>query len=282
MNRQKWIITLLTGLLALTLMLSGCAQTAAPKDNAQPADNTGAKAPADTWEQIQKAGKIRFGLDDAFPPMGYRNDKNELVGFEIEIGAELGKLLGVQVEWVPTAWDGVILSLQSKKFDAIFSAMTITPDREKQVNFTKPYLNGAQIIAVRADETGIKGAADLKGKVIGTQAGSSSFEAAKKVEGVKEIKTYGAFTEAFADLAIGRIDAVIVDQFVGRHYMTTQPGKFLVVGEPISKEAVGIAVRKEDTVLLDKLNQAMDELKANGTFGKISEKWFGVDLSKVE
>lgn len=232
----------------------------------------------DSLERVLAAGKLVIGIDDAYPPMEFRNERNELVGFDIDLAREIGKRLGVEVEWVPTEWSGVILALNAKKFDIILSAMSITEERAKQVAFSEPYLNEAQVIVVSNRSKNIDGPEDLVGKVVGTQLGSTSEEAARQVEGIKELKTYNKFTEVFMDLGIGRLDAAIVDELVGRYYMTQRPGMFTVVADLVY-EPVGIAFRKEDKALREKLAEILDEIKADGTLARISEKWFGADIT---
>jgi len=103
----------------------------------------------DSWERVKKAGKLTIGIDDAFPPMEFRNEKNELVGFDIDASRELGKRLGITIEHIPTVWDTVILSLKSKKFDIVWSGMSITAEREKEIAFTKPYIMEKQVSGSR-------------------------------------------------------------------------------------------------------------------------------------
>ncbi len=180
-----------------------------------------------SWERVKKAGVLKIGIDDAFPPMEFRNDKNELVGFDIDASRELGKRLGIKVEHMPTVWDTVILSLKSKKFDVVWSGMSITPEREKEIAFTKPYIMEKQVIVVKAGNKKIKGLKDLGAEtVVGVQLGSTSEEALAKLnKKFKEIKKYDKNTDAFLDLKIGRIDALAVDELVGRYYLSQKPGR---------------------------------------------------------
>jgi polar amino acid transport system substrate-binding protein len=114
-----------------------------------------------SWTRVKKEGKLTIGIDDAFPPMEFRNDKNELVGFDIDASKEVAKRLGIKVEHIPTVWDTVILSLKSKKFDIVWSAMSITSEREKEISFTKPYIMEKQVIVVKKGNKKIKALKDL-------------------------------------------------------------------------------------------------------------------------
>jgi polar amino acid transport system substrate-binding protein len=234
-----------------------------------------------SWERVKKAGKLVIGIDDAFPPMEFRNEKNELVGFDIDASKELGKRLGIKIEHVPTAWKGVIMSLKTKKFDIIWSGMSITAEREKEISFTKPYIMEKQVIVVKADNKKIKGLKDLgESTIVGVQLGSTSEEALAKLnKKFKEIKKYDTNTTAFMDLKIGRIDALAVDELVGRYYLAQRPGEYAVLSESLLSEPIGIGIRKEDVSLKDKIQKTLDAMFKDGTMKKISIKWFGDDIT---
>jgi polar amino acid transport system substrate-binding protein len=234
-----------------------------------------------SWERVKKAGKLVIGIDDAFPPMEFRNEKNELVGFDIDASKELGKRLGIKIEHVPTAWKGVIMSLKTKKFDIIWSGMSITAEREKEISFTKAYIMEKQVIVVKADNKKIKGLKDLgESTIVGVQLGSTSEEALAKLnKKFKEIKKYDTNTTAFMDLKIGRIDALAVDELVGRYYLSQRPGEYAVLSESLLSEPIGIGIRKEDVSLKDKIQKTLDAMFKDGTMKKISIKWFGDDIT---
>lgn len=234
--------------------------------------------PADTLSKVQADKKIVFGLDDAFPPMGYRDENNKLIGFDIDMVNEIGKRMGVDFVALPTAWDGIIASLTTKKFDCIVSGMTITPEREKQIAFSKPYLKAGQVIIVKANNMEINGVASLKGKIVATQSGSSAQPILEAMQGLKDKKFYSAFPEAFNDLQVGRIDALIADATTAPHYMTKKAGEYKVAGN-VSQEYFGIGFRKEDKTLVAEINKTLDAMHADGTMKKISLKWFGFDAT---
>jgi polar amino acid transport system substrate-binding protein len=231
-------------------------------------------------EKVKAAGVIRIGVDDAFPPMEYRDEKGNLIGFDVDLADEIGKRLGIDIVWVPTAWDGVILALQSGKFDMILSTLTITDERAEKIDFSPPYIYGAQIIVVKQQTEDINALSDLKGRIVGTQLGSTGEVAAKKFGGFKDLKLYATYPEAFTDLAIGRIQALVVDEFVGRYYIMKQPGAYRVLEENLAEESIGIGFRKGDDLFREAVVKAIDSIKADGTYGEISRKWFGVDVSR--
>jgi len=233
-----------------------------------------------SWERVKKGGKLAIGLDDAFPPMGYRQADGKLVGFDIDAAEEVGKRLGIKIEWQPTAWEGVIHSLDAKKFDCIWNGMTITPERAKEVAFTKPYIMDGQIAVVNFKEKRFKGLKDLKGVKAGTQKGSSGLEAVKKLPTAPaELKEYEDYPKALLDLEAGRIDVVVVDNVTGRDMIAKRPGKFKILPGMISKEPFGVAFRKDDAGLREKVQQTLDKMVKDGSLAKISRKWFAEDIT---
>ncbi|NLY44140.1 MAG: amino acid ABC transporter substrate-binding protein [Clostridiaceae bacterium] len=243
------------------------------------------KAPKDgSLETIKKAGKIVIGLDDSFPPMGFRDENNEIVGFDIDMAKEAAKRIGVEPVFQPIDWNSKELELQGKKIDLIWNGLTITEERKKQMAFTEPYLENRQIIVVKAGSD-IKTKKDLAGKVVGLQEGSSSLQALEKDEETlnslkEEPRQYSNNNEALLDLSIGRIDAVVVDEVVGRYYISKKPGEYEILEEHFGSEEYGVGLRLEDKALLNELQRILNEMKKDGTSAKISQKWFGEDVVK--
>ena len=210
--------------------------------------------------------KIVIGLDDNFPPMGFKDEKGELVGFDIDLAKEVAKRIGSEVEF------------KSKRIDVLWNGLTITKERERNILFSKPYLRGDQIIAVKSD-AGIADKAQLDGKRVGVQSGSTGLEAVKndpQSKNFKEIKEYGDYVNAFMDLELGRIDAIVVDEMVGR-YLIGKKGNnvFTVATGSFASEKVGVGMRKEDEALKAKIDAALQEVMNDGTADKLAQKWFG-------
>lgn len=235
---------------------------------------------ANSLERVKKEGKIKIGLDDSYPPMEFRDEKNNLVGFDIDFANAIGKKLGVEVEFTTTEWKGILLALQSGKFDAIISGLSITEKRKESIAFSEPYVMGGLVIAVKKGNNSIKKLEDLKGKVLACQMGSTGHKAAQTMKELKEVKAYDKITEAFNELSIGRIDAVIMDAQVGGYYLAKNPGKFQVLEEKVSEGPMGIGFKKEDKELKEEVQKAVNELKEDGTMSKLSVKWFGFDAYK--
>lgn len=273
---KKGFVVVLTVILVLALALTGCA--AQKPAEQKPADN----APQDkSWEEIKAKGYFTVGLDDSFPPMGFRDEKGEIVGFDIDLAKKAAEKMGVEVKFQPVVWSGVIMELDNKNIDLIWNGMTITDERKAKINFTKPYLANKQIIVVQKDSA-VKSKADLAGKKIAIQAGSSSVDALKKDEAtfksLKELVEFPNNTEALMDLAAGRVDAVVVDEIVGRYYIAKKAELYSVLEDNFGSEEYGVGVRKSDEAFLTELQKAIDTMNADGSAKEISEKWFGADI----
>ena len=264
----------LTSLLMLSLtaaaLVAGCAKT---NPAAMPAAPPAAPA---------APAKMVTGPDNNSPPMGFRNEKNELVGFDIDLAKEAAKRLGIEVEFKPIDWSAKEAELNGKRVDALWNGLTITEERKKNIGFTSAYMENHQIIVVPANST-VKAKADLAGKVVGIQDGSSAVDAVQKdpVAGsFKELKKFGDNVTALMDLTTGRLDAVVLDEVVGRYYTAKKPGEYMVLDEHFGTEEYGVGTRKNDTALLAKLQKAMDDMKADGSAARISTEWFGKDIIK--
>lgn len=270
---MKKLFGLFSALFLVVFVLSACGSQ--PKLPDAPAATTSSTSQGNTLDTIKKNGKITIAVDDTFPPMEYRDDKNTLIGFDVDLANEIAKQLGVKAEFIPTAWDGILPGLDAKKYDVIMSSMNITDERKQKVDFVE-YAKFGQIVVVKTgNPLKINSKDDLTGKVVGVQIGTTSETAAKEIQGVKEIKTYNTYTDAFNDMGLGRLDAIIVDESVGRYYKKTKPSSFDVVGDVFQALPVGIAVRKADSDLQKELTKAVETVKSNGAYNTVNDKWFG-------
>lgn len=228
--------------------------------------------------------KIVVGLDDNFPPMGFKDEKNEIVGFDIDLAKEAAKRLGREVEFKAIDWSSKEAELKSGRIDVLWNGLNITDKRKENMLFSNPYMDCKQLIFVPVGSA-IKGQADLKGKVIGMQSASTAEENldadSKFKESLKEVKKYADCISAMMDLQNGRVDAIVTDEIVGRYYMSKNEGKFVALNEAVGPVGVfGIGFRKDDSALQAEVQKALDEMKKDGTSAKISEKWFGKDITK--
>ena len=228
--------------------------------------------------------KIVVGLDDNFPPMGFKDENNEIVGFDIDLAKEATKRLGREVEFKAIDWSSKEAELKSGRVNVLWNGLDITDKRKENMLFSDPYMDNRQIIFVKKGATGITDEQSLAGKTVGTQSASTAEE---YIDGsdffknkVKEVKKYSDFVSAFMDLENGRVDAVIGDEIVGRYYMSKHPDTIdavdVAVG-PVSQ--FGIAFAKDNQKLRDDVQKVLDEMVKDGTVAKISEKWFGKDIT---
>jgi len=235
----------------------------------------------DSLAQIKGKGKMVVGLDDSFPPMGFRDQSGEIVGFDVDLAKEAAKRLGVEVEFKAVDWDGVILSLKNGMIDVIWNGLTITPEREESIDFSQPYLENSQSIVVEADSN-INTKEDLAGKVVGVQLGSSAVSAVESEPEVlaafEELRKFSNNSEALMDLQTGRVQAVVLDVIVGRYYISQRPGQFKVLEEDFGGEKYGVGIRDGADSFRKALNDVLDEMIADGTAAEISKKWFGKDI----
>ncbi len=180
-----------------------------------------------SWEYIQSKGTIVMGLDDAVPPMGFRDeDTNEIVGVDVDLAKEVAQRLGVELQLQPIDWNAKEMELETKKIDIIWNGLTVTPERQEQMLFSASYLDNTQAIAVM-EGSGIQTKEDLAGKKVGVQAGSNALESMKKdaifeLIGEENIQEYDTMLTALMDLKIGRIDAVVADETVVRYNISKQ------------------------------------------------------------
>ncbi|WP_060210472.1 amino acid ABC transporter substrate-binding protein [Sporosarcina koreensis] len=220
-----------------------------------------------------------IGVDDKFAPMGFRDESNELTGFDIEYAMAAAEHMGMEVKFQPIDWKTKETELSSGRIDLIWNGYTITDKRKEKVLFTKPYLKNAQVVATLADSD-IALLKDLSGKKVGLQALSSAANALNDNPIQSEIKSVSEYSDnvlALSDLKSGRVDAVVIDEVVIDYYMSKEEGAFKVLDESLAPEEYGVGVKKGNEELLEKLQTALDKMNEDGSAAKISTKWFGED-----
>lgn len=225
-----------------------------------------------TWNQVKENKKLVVGMSADYKPFEFQNEKGEIVGFDIDILNAITDKLGVELEIVNTNFDGLIPGLKSKKYDIVMSAMTITDERKGAVNFSDPYFDASQVIAIKADNDAIKNPEDLEGKVVGVQLGTTGDLEASKIKDLEDIKRFNVIPEAFIALKNGQIDAIVNDLPVTKAYIKDNP-EVKIVGKPLTVENYGIAFRKNDEQLLAKINEGLKKIREEGIYDKIYKKW---------
>lgn len=227
--------------------------------------------------------KLTIGTEGAYPPFNNLTADGKLVGFDVDIANALCAEMKVECELVTQDWDGIIPALQAGKFDAIVASMTITEERKKQVSFTnKYYTTPLALIALKDSDLASTEPAALAGKTVGAQGSTTQSIYADDfyAPAGAEVKQYPMQDEAVADLANGRLDAVVADKFVLVDWMnTTGSDCCKMVGDIKGTDSeAGIAVRMEDNELREKLNAAIDAIVANGEYARIQAKYFDFDI----
>ena len=235
---------------------------------------------------IQEKGTFILGLDDSFPPMGFRDENNEIVGFDIDVAKAVAEKLGVELICQPISWDAKELELNAKNIDCIWNGMSITPAREESMAMTFPYLNNQMVFYVKAD-SGIATLEDLAGKVVAVQNGSYAEElltgdyADLAATFAGDLLGYDEYLTALMDLQTGGCDAVLVDLVVGEYKVQGMGATDLKAAVALADDNYGIGFRKEDVALRDKVQEILMELKADGTLAELCLGWFTEDITVV-
>ena len=234
---------------------------------------------------IQDKKVFVLGLDDSYPPMGYRDENGEIVGFDIDVAREVCSRLGVELKTQPIDWSAKELELLSKNIDCIWNGFTVTEERKEKILFSEPYLKNRQVVIVRNDGE-INSIASLSGKKVGVQAGSSGEYAFEQTEVYPTVRVvaFKDFLTAITDLKIGGVDAVVIDEIVADSQIKKADAANqlkILRSEPIASEDYAIGFRKGEQKLVDAVQQKINEMKKDGTLKKISEKWFGTDLTNI-
>ncbi|AVI94806.1 amino acid ABC transporter substrate-binding protein [Oenococcus oeni] len=237
---------------------------------------------SDHWYRIKKSKKIKIGLDDTFIPMGFRNKSGKLIGFDVDLANATFKKLGIKVEWEPINWSTKEQLLNDGQIDAIWNGYTISAARKKKVAFSIPYKKGTQVLVTLSKDK-INSFADMKGKTLGLQNGSTAqtqFQQYKNllkkyVKGTPQ--KYDTFDKAFMDLKAGRIQGILVDSMYAGYYVKhlsdSQDYKIIYGGYPTDENGVGF--RKSDVKLREEVNTVLKKFQQNGKMKSLQEKWFG-------
>lgn len=234
-------------------------------------------------EKILNKGTLILGLDDSFPPMGYRNENNEIVGFDIDVAKEVCKRLEVELVLQPISWTAKEQELNSYNIDCIWNGMSIDDERKEKMNLSMPYLKNSMSFVVKTDSE-ISSLEDLKGKKVGVQSGSTAEKILQESEIYSELKEVVSYSEnitAFMDLEINQIDSVFLDNVVANYYISSNNKPYKVLEEGLQEEEYAIGFRKQDEELCSKVNDILIEMKKDGTLTEISTKWFGKDITII-
>jgi polar amino acid transport system substrate-binding protein len=269
-NKMKKIVKLLVMTMFIIILAAGCSK----KDSTDT-----------SLEDIKAKGNLILGLDDAFPPMGFKDDNQEIVGFDIDVAREVCKRMGVELKIQPISWDAKELELSTKNIDCIWNGMTYNKDRAKSMTLTMPYMKNTQIAVVLADSN-INTLKDLAGKTVVIQNGSTASDAidANKEfkDSLKDLVKVDDNVQALLDLKVSGSDAVVMDEVVARYYTEKEAGTYKILDETLADEDYVVGFRKSDESLCTEVEKYLKEMAGDGTLAKISETWFGKDLTTVK
>lgn len=215
--------------------------------------------------------KIYVGTNAEFPPFEYLED-GKITGFDMDLVQEIGKLVDADIKIVDMAFDGLLPALQMKKVDMVIAGMTANEERMKTVSFTQPYYTASQVIMVKEGNTSIKSFDDLKGRRVGVMLGFTGDMVVSEIDGVK-IERFNAAYAGIMALKADKIEAVVLDSEPAKNYVAQNKGLVLADADA-EEEEYAIAVRKNDKVLLEKVEKALSELKENGIYDKLIQKYF--------
>lgn len=275
-KKNKFVLcVLLLALLASLALMAGCGN-----NDVQDGD-------ADADGQDAAKETLVVGLDDAFAPMGFRDEQGNLVGFDIDLATAVADELGMQVEFKPIDWNAKEMELKAGTIDCVWNGMSITPERQENMALTNKYLNNKIVLMALADSdidvTSAKELVDLK---IGTQVDSSALQmlmANEAYESFKDnISEYETYDTAIMDLKAGRVDVIAVDQVLGEYTNNNLGGEMKECTYSLGDDYYVIGFEKSNTELRDKVNDAIKALIDNGKAAEISSKWFGKDIVDFE
>jgi len=270
----------LVGLIAAaSIALAGCA----PAEPDLTPGNGGTDTGADTsLADITEAGKIVVGTEGTYRPFTFHEGgAGDLTGYDVEIIEAVAEKLGVEIEYAETQWDAIFAGLDAGRFDLIANQVSITDEREAKYDFSDPYTVSPGVVIVAADNTDITSLADLDGKTTAQSLSSNWFTLAE--ENGANVEQVEGWAQSIALLEQGRIDATLNDKLTYLDYVTAKPSsadKIKVAAETDDKSRNAFVVAKGSTSLVDAINEALDELRADGILAEISEKYFGADVSQ--
>ncbi|WKB54958.1 basic amino acid ABC transporter substrate-binding protein [Eleftheria terrae] len=261
------------GMLLCGLVLAACGKQAEPPAPAPATTEASAPAPAPTPAKV-----YAVGTDAAYAPFESQDSTGEIVGFDIDVVRAVAAKAGIEVKFVNTPWEGIFNTLAQGDRDLLVSSITITDERKQTMDFSDPYFDAQQLIAVR-ESSKVAKFDDLKALKVGVQTGTTGDEVVTKLLGKNStnIKRFESTPLALQELQAGGVDAVVADNGVVVNYIANNQGaKFKTVNDAgFAPEHYGIAVRKGNTELLEKLNKGLADIKADGTYDQIYAKYFG-------
>lgn len=270
---------MLAGVLAAGMLFT---LTACGKDDSSSSSNS--KADGDqSLQKVLDSKKFVLGLDASFKPMGYTDENDEIVGFDIDLAEEVCKRMGVELVKQPINWDTKEEDLNGGRIDCIWNGMSVDPARAEAMNLSEPYMKNKMVFVVPADSEA-KSMSDLSDKIIGVQNGSTAqtILEGSEIGSTITVQAMATNVEALQQMELGLVNAVFLDSIVADYEITSSGKDYKILPDGLSEEEYAIGFRKADQALRDEVQKILSEMKADGTVAKISEKWFGSDVTTIK
>lgn len=263
-------------MVAMLAVFAGCSSSS--DTNSGTVDS--GTAQDNSLQNVLDKGTLVLGLDDSFPPMGFRDENNHIVGFDIDVATEVANRMGVELKLQPIEWSTKEMELNTGSIDCLWNGLSIDDERKQAMDLSEPYMTNRMVLVVLNDSE-YTDQASLAGKTIGVQNGSTAEKILEESDFAKTIGNTIGFKDnvtAFMDLETKGIDAIFMDEVVANYAITSQNKDFKVLEDGLTEEEYAVGFKKGNTALKNEVQKYIDEMKADGTMTQISEKWFGKDV----
>ena len=267
---------------AMMLFAVGCGSSSSSSDS-KSATSSSTGGDDNSLKKVQDAGKLVLGLDATFKPMGYTDENDKIVGFDIDLAEEVCKRMGVKLETYNVNWDTKEQDLNAGTIDCIWNGLSVSDERKKQMLMSEPYMNNSMVFMVNKD-SGVKSKDDLKGKKIAVQNGSTAQEILKDSDIGKEstMTELATNAEGMQQLDLKMVDAVFLDSVVANYEITSTGKDYEVLADGLSEEQYAVGFKLGANELCKKVEDTLKEMKKDGKIEEISKKWFGSDVTTIK
>ena len=276
---KKNFIKMIAAMALVPALLAGC--TAADTTDDTTSDTAAATGEDQSLQKVLDSGKLVLGLDATFKPMGYTDENDNIIGFDIDLAEEVCKRMGVELVKQPIDWDTKEKDLEVGKIDCIWNGMSVSPSRAEVMNLSEPYMKNDMIFVVAGDSA-VQAQTELEGKNVAVQSGSTAQEILSNSGITVNETALATNVDCLQQLELGLVDAVFMDSVVANFEITETGKKFRILPDGLEPEEYAIGFRKNDQALRNEVQKILSEMKADGTMGEISTKWFGSDITIVE
>ena len=263
-------------MVAMLAVFAGCSSSS---DTNSGTTDSGT-AQDNSLQNVLDKGTLVLGLDDSFPPMGFRDENNNIVGFDIDVATEVANRMGVELQLQPIEWSTKEMELNTGAVDCLWNGLSIDDERKQVMDLSEPYMTNRMVLVVLNDSE-YTDQASLAGKTIGVQNGSTAEKILAESDFSQTIGNTIGFKDnvtAFMDLETNGIDAIFMDEVVANYAITSQNKDFRILEDGLTEEEYAVGFKKGNTALKNEVQKYIDEMKADGTMAQISEKWFGKDV----